>query len=353
MWAARWKAPRTIALERLPMPQPRDDEALIRVTYTGLCGSDLEEYVEGPVVIRGEVTLGHEIIGRVERPARDGSGPPVGTRVVVDVVTGCGRCHWCFHHDEGLCPDLVVTGQHIDGGLAEYVVGRASRLIPIPDHVSDLDAVLAEPLSVAVRALRKVGPLLGRGVLVIGGGTVGMLVAQVARAGGAGRVAVVEPVDERRALIESWGITSVWASSASERRDLVDRLFPERGADIVAECSGRPGMSKEAVERTGRGGTTILLGVVPDGEEMNLLDVVLAEKTVRGSAAHMWDDDVAAAVDLIASGAVSLGGMVTHEESLHDAPRAFQTLLDSPREVVKMVVRSEPSAAESVTTGPL
>lgn len=337
MVAVRWWGPRELTVDRVPVPLAAPDEALVRVHWTGLCGSDLEEYLDGPVVARAPRVLGHEVVGEVAVPAADGSGPPVGTPVVVDVVTGCGHCHWCVRHEEGRCPDLVVTGQHRDGGLAEYVVARASRLVVVPEGLDLRAAVLAEPLAVAVRALRKAGSLVGRGVLVVGGGTVGMLVAQAARSAGASRVLVLEPEPSRRLLVRGWGIEALWAGSPAEREELVDRALPA-GADVVLECAGAPGVAAEAISLSRTGGTTILLGVRDEPAAVDLLDVVLREKVICGTAAHMWDDDVSTAVDWLAEGRVDTAGIVTHAFPLVEGERAFAALADPEQKVVKVVV---------------
>ncbi|WP_372983705.1 zinc-binding dehydrogenase [Microbacterium sp.] len=338
MRAARWMGRRQIELTEIPRPEPRADEALVRVTWVGLCGSDAEEYLHGPVQISGPVTLGHEIVGVVAEAAADGSGPSVGTPVVVDVVTGCGACYWCQRHQEGLCPALSVTGQHVDGGLAEYVVGRADRLIPVPEGMDPRHAALAEPLSVAVRAVRKAGPLPGMRVGVVGGGTVGMLTAQVARAAGAERVVVIEPAQSRRDLIAEFGCVPVWGASENERAEAIARESPGRGVDVVFECSGRPGMLREATRLVRRGGTVILLGIIAEDEPLDVLDLVLGEKAVLGSAAHMWDDDVSVAVGLLASGAVDVERMITHTFPLDQAEQAFAVLADPSVMTTKLLV---------------
>ena len=332
-------------VESSARPIPSPNEAVVAVDWVGLCGSDVEEYLEGPVVIRDGVVLGHEIVGTVLEAAIDGSGPDVGTRVVVDVVTGCGGCFWCVRHDEGLCPDLVVTGQHIDGGLADLVVGRADRLIPIPDQLDSRVAAFAEPLSVAVRAARKAGSQVGRSVLIVGGGAVGMLTAQMALAGGAAPVIVVEPDGRRRQLVETWGARTVWATDGESRRAAVEALVPKRGIDIVYECSGRPGMSAESIRLVRRGGLVVLLGVLTELEPIDTLDLVLGEKTVVGSAAHMWDDDVAVAVGLLASGAIVVDEMISQTVDLDEISGAFDSLADPDQDIIKLLVRVGGEAA--------
>lgn len=317
MRAAVWHAAGDVRVTEIPVPEPGPDEALVRVLWCGLCGSDLEEYAAGPVVLPTRphprtgrmvpLVLGHEMVGVVEQAAASGVGPPPGTLVVPDVVTGCGRCWWCLRHEEGLCPELAVLGQQADGGLAEFVAARADRLVVVPAHVPAQDAALAEPIAVAVRAVRAAGPLVGQGVLVIGGGTVGQLVARVALAAGADPVVVVDPVPGRRALAEAGGATAAVAPD-----EPVDALFPPRGVDIVLEASGAPGQAAKAVALARRGGRIVLLGVQPHPEEIDVLDIVLHEKVIRGSAAHMYDDDVAVGIGMLARGTLDVGGLVTH-----------------------------------------
>ncbi|MEO6510946.1 MAG: alcohol dehydrogenase catalytic domain-containing protein [Nocardioides sp.] len=330
-------APKDLRVEDVPTPHPAADQALVSVTSVGLCGTDLEEYAHGPVTTVLPVTLGHEVVGVVAEPAADGSGPPAGTRVVVDVVTGCGHCWWCQQHDEGKCPDLVVTGLDVDGGLAEYVAGRAERLIAVPDGLDPVHATLAEPLAVAVRALAKVGDVSGRSVAVLGGGTIGILVAQAARAGD-GVPLVVEPAVYRRDLCEALGIATVWDDDPVRRDAEARGHFPARGADVVVECSGRPGMANTAVHLVRAGGAVVLLGVLAEPEPIDTLDLVLGEKVVHGSAAHMYDVDVAAAVDLLRRGVVDVSRLVTHRFPLDQVERAFAVLGDPAARAIKVVI---------------
>ncbi|CAH0137070.1 zinc-binding dehydrogenase [Microbacterium sp. Bi128] len=337
MRAARWYGPGTVEVEDRPVPELSDGEALVDVEYVGLCGSDLEEWLHGPVVAQPPVVLGHEIAGRVSVAARDGSGPPVGTPVVVDVVTGCGTCFHCRHHEEGRCRRLVVTGQHVDGGLATRVRALAYRLVPVPDGVSLREAVLAEPLAVAVRALRRSGMAPGSSVVIVGGGPVGILTARMARAAGAGEVVVIEPRTDRHSYIRTSGAAPVWMDDPAALRAAVVGATDRDGADLVIESAGRPHTPALAAALARPGGTVVLLGVTAQAEPIDVLDVVLSEKTILGSAAHMWDDDVKVAVDLIANRQVAVADLITHEVELDDIARGFAAL--SGDSVVKMLVR--------------
>jgi len=308
--AARWYGREDVRLEDIPTPTPRQDEALIAVEWCGLCGTDLEEYLDGPVsASAAPLILGHEVVGRVVQAAADGSGPEAGALVIPDVVRGCGTCFWCRHHEEGQCPALEVLGLQVDGGLADYMVSRAATCIRVPEHVDAEVAVLSEPLAVAVRAVRKTGSTLGKSIVVIGCGTVGLLVVGVARAAGAGAVLASDPELARRRKATQFG-----ASTTSTPGGLAEAIATSMGAtgpDAVIECSGAPGAARLAIQLARPGGECVLVGFHGGTEEMDLVDLVLAEKRVIGSAAHLWDDDMAVAVDLLARGAVTTDGLVT------------------------------------------
>lgn len=338
MKAARWHGIKDVRLEDVAEPTPRPDEAVVRVLWVGLCGSDLEEFESGPVVAHPGVVLGHEIVGQVITGAADGSGPRIGTTVIVDVVVGCGSCFWCVRHEEGLCPCLQVIGLSRDGGLTERLAARASRLVAVPDSVPARHAALTEPLAVAVRAVRKCGSMFGQSVIVVGGGTIGMLTAQVARGAGAARVVVVEPEPRRRALLESWGISAVWEDDEAERAACLGAMLPGRGSDFVIECSGRPGVARESVRLVRPGGRAVLVGVPTAEQQLDVLDIVLGEKVVVGSAGHVWDEDIMSAVGLLAAGVVDVAPMISHELPLRDVADAFALLADPARPVLKLLV---------------
>lgn len=347
MLAARWHGRRDVRVEEVPIPQPRPDQVLVAVEWCGICGTDLEEYREGPVSIpQGTVhpltgksaplALGHEIVGRVARPAEDGSGPAEGAAVIPDVVLGCGECWWCRRHEEGLCAKGAVVGLHTDGGLSEYVVARASSCVVVPDGLGLDVAALAEPTSVAVRALRKVASPIGSSLLVLGAGTIGLLVMQVARTSGFGTVIAVDPQESRLELALRLGADH--ALNPQEAGPLAETLTRGLGPDVVAECTGIRGQGRNASRLVRRGGTVLLVGIHGRDEPLDLLDAVLGEKRILGSAAHLWDEDVLTAVDLLARGRVDGRPLLTNQVGLTEVDRGFGVLEDPASGALKVLV---------------
>ena len=179
-------------MEEVPPPAPPGPgELQLQVRWCGICGTDLEEWLSGPVFIpaaaphpltgaRAPLILGHEFAGVVVAVGAGVTEPSPGQRVAVDTIVSCGSCHWCQRGEVTRCPALGALGLHGDGGLAELCNAPARMCLPVPDTVADDAAALAEPLAVAVRALRRGGLRPGERVAVVGAGTVGLMAVQAA-----------------------------------------------------------------------------------------------------------------------------------------------------------------------------
>jgi (R,R)-butanediol dehydrogenase/meso-butanediol dehydrogenase/diacetyl reductase len=212
----------------------------------------------------------------------------------------------------------------------------------VPDGLEADVAALAEPTSVAVRALRKVPHPVGSSVLVVGAGTIGLLATQVARNSGAGTIIAVDTKPRRRELVLTLG-----ADFACEPGELEDLLFEATGgvgSDVVIECSGVPGLARRAICLTRRGGITALVGIHGQEEPFDLLDTVLGEKRILGSAAHLWDEDVATAVDLLARGRVQGRPLLTTRLSLEQVVEGIALLEDPAAGALKVLVTPRPDA---------
>ena len=342
MRAVRWHARGDVRLDIVPRPVPQTGEVVVAVELCGLCGSDFGEVSDGPLEIptgthhqltgrQAPLTLGHEVIGHVVERGPDTAGPAIGTRVVPDVVLGCGRCWWCRRHQEGLCEIHAVRGLHTDGGLAEFMLADAATLVVLDPELPPAIAVLAEPMSVAVRAVRKAGDLTGGTVAVWGVGSVGLLITHLALRSGA-RVICVDVDTGQLARAGRAGATTTMPDTAAS---LVASLTEGRGADVVFECSGASSAVAQAVTVTRPGGKIVLIGITAGQVVIPHADLVIGEKQLLGTAAHLWDEDMTTAVRLLERGVITAADVPVRVVDLSDAVAA---LSHPDRSVLKTAV---------------
>ncbi|HEU5108310.1 MAG TPA: zinc-binding dehydrogenase [Micromonosporaceae bacterium] len=342
MLAARWHGAFDVRVEDVPAPRPGPGEVLIRVERAGICATDLEEYLTGPVSIpvgwphptsgrQAPLTLGHEMVGTVVEHGA-GAGALDG-RVVPNILVGCGGCWYCRRGQKVLCPKVGLRGITDDGGFAEFIVTEAAGCVPVPERIGPDVAVFAEPVAVAIRAMGKAGVRSGDVVAVLGAGVIGQLVIQLALAAGAAVVAI-EPVARRRGLAAALGAVTCGPEEGVER---VAELTGRRGADVVVECAGVPGAVRSAIELSRSGSTVVLVGVHGGTEPIPLLPLVLEERRLLGSAGHLADD-MASAIALLANGAVDVSRLRPEVVALVDVVGSGFERLRTDRDTLKILV---------------
>lgn len=351
MKAARWHGRRDVRVEEVPTPEPGPGEALLRVTWCGICGTDLEEYLEGPVLIpvdqpngltgrTAPLTLGHEFTGRVAALGPGVERLRVGERVAPDIVLFCGQCFYCRNHQYALCTRWAALGLHADGGLAEYALVPAAHCARLPDTLSDEEGALVEPTEVAVRAVRKAAIALGARVAVLGGGTVGLLALQAARAAGAGEVYLLEPRPERRALGLELGATAALDPTDPDWLEALRERCGGLGPDAVLECAGAPTSADLAIRAARKGGRVVLVGITPDPVPISTLEILVGEKQVVGSIQHHYDEDLPAAIQLLADGRIRAAPLISARVPLDRVVEdGFQALANPSRGHLKILVQ--------------
>ncbi len=352
MRAARWHGPRDVRVEMIPDPTPGPRDVLVRVDWCGICGTDVDEYLSGPHWIptdhpnpltgaRAPLTLGHEFAGEVVAIGGEVHEFCVGDRVAPDTLIYCGRCYWCRRHQVHLCAQLAALGLMADGGLADYCVAPAAMCVRLPDALPSDHAALAETLAVGVHALRRGRLAPGETVAVVGAGAVGLCALQAAHHGGARRVVVVEPDAGRRRLAASLGAVAAIDPGEDEWLDAVRAAVGGPGPDLVVECGGRVASATSAIAVTRRGGRVVLVGFPDHPGLFDFADVATAEKDVIGSLSHVYDEDFAAAVDLLADGRVRVDALITHRLRLDVddvVAQGFGRLAAGDRSAIKILV---------------
>ncbi|HZQ27389.1 MAG TPA: alcohol dehydrogenase catalytic domain-containing protein [Acidimicrobiales bacterium] len=351
MKAIVWHGAHDLRFEDVAEPaEPGPGEAIVEVAWCGVCGTDLHEYTEGPVLIRptahaltGEgppLVLGHEFSGRVVAlgPGVAGSGPglAVGQRVVVDPCWRCGTCYWCQRGEYHICRVGGSVGLISNGALARYVRVQAAGIVPLPDAVDDRVAALVEPLAVGMHAVSKGGVQAGDTVLVMGFGPIGAAVLLAARAAGATGRFVAEPQPHRRTLAEALGATAAFDPNATDVRREVFLRTSRVGPDVVFDCTGVPGQLPAAIDAARRGGRVVAVGVGHGGATVETNKIVLYERQLIGSLGYQHD--LPRVVRLLEAGALDPRPLITAEVPLASAVEGAFDALVRDRSHTKVLV---------------
>jgi len=320
------------------MPAPGPGEALVRVGRSGLCGTDLLVF-DG--VYRGRnrpvpspLIVGHEAAGEVVELGPGTSWPPPGTRVGIEAITGCGRCHHCLRGRYNLCQDWHHIGLTRAGVLADFAVVPTSSLLPLPDDVSMESAAFLEPLATAVHTLERAKPAPGTSAAIVGPGSLGFLHLQVLRAAGVGPIVMYgRPGDEPRLDLAA----SLGAETFLGDREAIaahgQRVTGGIGFGLSIEAGGTPGAIQSALDVVGGAGTLVSLGIIR-ATELDVLQVMRKNLTWVGVVASVRRH-FAEAVTLIQTKKVRPDELITHRLPLADALAGFEALRQ--REAVKVM----------------
>ncbi|MFE9004529.1 zinc-binding dehydrogenase [Streptomyces sp. NPDC007875] len=311
-----------VIVEEVARARPAAGEARVRTLLTGICGSDVHaRRGEHPFISR-PYHPGHEAVGVVADIGPGVTSVAEGDRVLLEPNLVCGTCRHCRSGRYNICGGLRVVGCQTAGAMADSFTVPADRLHRVPDRLTDVQAVLVEPLATPVHAVRQAGDLVGGGVLVLGAGPIGLLTALAARAAGARTVIVTDPVAAKRDRAVRLGADAALASGTPGLPDLVrERLGG--GADVVFDCVSVSASITQAVHSVEKGGTVMVVGV-PQGPSSVPLDLVQdREITVRGALMYVGED-VCAAMSLLETGVVPADEFVTATFPLERAAEAFR-----------------------------
>jgi (R,R)-butanediol dehydrogenase/meso-butanediol dehydrogenase/diacetyl reductase len=335
-----------ISLRDFPEPAAAPGKAVVEIAYCGICGTDVHAWASGAPY--NPAICGHEWAGTVR--AR---GPGVhrvkdGDRVAIGIASACGACDACRAGHADYCAiafaGLLGTGAMAapHGGFARSIAIDATRLVAVAAHLSDVEAAMLEPATVALHAVRRAAPRLGDASVVIGAGPIGLLTLQCARAAGAGCVVVVEPHAARRARASTLGAHAVIDPAAAPIAEQVKAIVGPLGADIVFECAGVPQTIEQSATLVRRGGTVALVGLANSAATITPATWLVNEVRLVAALGYLHEEfDMTMA--LVADGRLALAPMHTSTLALRDIGRGF-TALSSSVDEVKILVNPREGA---------
>jgi len=337
-------APLDLRIEDLPTPEPEANQLLIRVRAGGICGSDLHYFNHGgfgTVRIKEPMVLGHEVSGVVAGIGSEVTDMPVGTRISISPSRACGLCQYCQQGLQNHCLDMRYYGSamrtpHVQGAFRQEIVIDRSQAHVVSDALSDAEAAMAEPLSVALHAVRRAGPLLGKKVLVTGCGPIGALIVAAARRAGAATIVATDvnalPLESARR------VGADLAFNVAEQPDALAPFAVDKGTfDVLFEASGNAAALRGAFDVLRPRAVIVQVGL---GGDITLpINVVVAKEfDLRG--AFRFHEEFAVAVELLNKGLIDVKPLISRVFPYQDSVAAFQAAGDRSKSM-KVVVSFE------------
>ena len=308
--AIRFAEPWQVSCVKIPMPEPKPGEALIKIMAAGICGSDIGAFRGTNGLVSYPRVIGHELAGVVVSiPENNKNGIKVGDRVVVDPYLYCGHCYPC---------DLHVLGVHVEGGMAEYFCHPADMLVKIPDGMSWVQAAMAEPLTISLHGIHRGGLKAGEYCAIIGAGPIGLAAAMVAQAYGAHAI-LLDLVQERLDFAKSLGVEYTINSGKEDANARVHEITGGEGAQQVMECSGANPAIRSTLDLVSHAGR----------KEIDL-------RGARTSAGEFPE-----ALELIATKKVDMLKLLTKTVKLEEVPETIIDIEKNPGSYMKVVVTME------------
>jgi len=324
------------------IPQPKDDEVLVKLEYVGICGSDLHFYEEGHIgsaVVKPPFVLGHEPGGTIIEVGKSVKNLKVGDRVALEPGRTCGKCEFCRTGRYNLCPNVkFFAAPPVDGVFQEYVAHEADLCFKLPDNVSTMEGALIEPLAVGFHAANQGGAHAGQTAVVVGAGCIGLVTMMALKAEGVTRVYVVDIIQKRLDKALELGATGVINGKEEDVVEAVKRLTNGAGCDLVIEAAGSEPATRQAIKYTKKGATIVLVGYTKTGElTLPLSDALNKELTFK--TVFRYRHIYPVAMEAVASGRVNLKGIVTNVFDFDDLQNAMDRSASDKVNIVKAVVK--------------
>ncbi|MHA1186781.1 MAG: zinc-dependent alcohol dehydrogenase [Candidatus Heimdallarchaeota archaeon] len=330
-------SPGIIEFSEEPIPKIVDDEVLVKIIRIGICGSDIHVYHGKHPNTGYPVTQGHEVSGVIEKIGKQVTDFTVGDKVTILPQIVCGKCYPCTHDQYHICDKLKVKGFQAPGAAVEYFVTKKEELVKLPEEFTYEQGALIEPVAVAVAALKKIDEKLIKNVVVLGGGPIGNLTAQVAKARGAKAVLLTELSEFRREIAKKVGIDHVINPRKIDLAKKIEKVFGSDKADIICDCVGSNETITEAINIARKGSTIILVGVYNEQPPIDLNTIQNCELTLKGTLMYQRSD-YQDAITMVYTKRVTLEPLMTHHYKFKDYNQAYLDLEKNADNTMKVFI---------------
>ncbi len=339
---------REVDIQEGPEPTIQSpDDVLLDIDTVGVCGSDMHYYRTGRIgdqVVKFPYPVGHECCATVAEVGSDVTRVKPGQRVAIDPLRWCMDCDQCLAGRFHTCRNQAFLGcpGQADGCLADRIVMPARSCFPIPDEMTNNQAVLLEPYAIGLYAQRLAGAMEGKSVAIFGAGPIGLCVLAACRAAGARATYITEIRPDRIAKARQFGPEEVIDASAGGVVEAITAREPE-GVDVAFECAGEQECLDEGVMARRPGGKLMMVGI-PETDRISFEIAWVRRKEITLQPVRRQNECVDDAIEMVAKGEVDLDPMVTHEFGLEKTKEAFDMVADYQDGAVKVMIHVSDAA---------
>ncbi len=336
--------PGKMEIQDAPMPEPKDDEVLLKVEYVGMCGSDIHGFEFGPFIPpkdpNQKIGLGHECGGTVVGVGSKVKKIKVGDRVNIEPGVPCGKCRYCLSGHYNICPDVdfLATQPNYRGALTNYITHPESMTYKLPDNMDTMEGALVEPAAVGMHAAMEADAKPGKKIVILGAGCIGLMTLQACRVMGASEIVVVDMIDKRLDMAKKLGAMETVNGGREDTVARVKEILGDWGADIVFETAGAKATAAQTTKLVMRGGKIMIVGTVSGDTPINFLSI---NREVTIQTVFRYANNYPMTIDAISSGRFDVKSMVTDVYDYHEVQRAFEESLSRKSEIIKGVIKME------------
>lgn len=328
--------PNDLRIVEMEKPQITEEKnVLVKMKAAGICGSDIGIYHGTNAAATYPRVIGHEIVGVVEEVADGVSNVQIGDRVIIDQITACGHCYACRKGRPNVCGNLQVKGVHIDGGYREYIAVNEKDCYHLPDTLSDEEAVMIEPTTIAVQCCSRAQLESEDSVLLIGAGALGSSILKILQLYAPKKIIVSDIDEDKLKEALEHGATDVINSKTEDVAERCHELTEGYGVTVSIDAACVKGSLLTALKATGNAGRVITMGFSVAPDEINQFLITSKELDVRGS--RLQNRRFQTVIDLVNDGKIDLNGSISHTFHYLDAQKAFD-FADSKDPSIRKIV---------------
>ena len=331
-------APRQVTYEEVAVPELEPNQVLVKMMRIGICGSDIHVWHGEHPYTSYPISQGHEVSGEVVALGSEVEGLEVGQKVTIEPQVVCGECYSCRTGTYNTCEKLKVLGFQTTGAGSNYFAADAKRVTPLPDPISFDEGAMIEPLSVAVHAVKRSGDVTGKIAVVLGAGTIGILVLQALKAMGASEVMVTDISDYRLELAKELGADYVLNTKEHDYAEALAKNFGPDNADIVYDCAGNDITINQAIQHARKGSQIVLIAVFAKMANVDLAKLNDSELILNTSMMFTHEDFVKA-IELVADGKVNLKPLISKHFEFEEFKDAYDYIDANREKTMKVMVK--------------